>query len=75
MSLVNGLADINGVHIGLHAIDLYNSVFRSDDQMVVSPHLFRLRGYQHPAFHLRKLSPYGIFESFAQQFERVWATV
>ncbi|ASF07890.1 hypothetical protein CEQ30_11500 [Nocardia brasiliensis] len=41
----------------------------------VTPYLFRARGYQHTALHLRKLSPYGIFESFADQFEQIWGTV
>lgn len=42
--------------------------------MIVTPHLYRARGYQHPALHLRELSPYGIFASFADQFEQVWQT-
>jgi hypothetical protein len=61
--------------VGLHTVHLYNSVFRFDDQMVVTPHLFRAHGYQHPALYLRKLSPFGIFESFAEQFQQVWDTV
>lgn len=61
--------------VGLHSVHLYNSIFRFDDQMIVTPHLYRARGYQHPALHLRKLSPYGIFESYAIQFEQIWDTV
>jgi hypothetical protein len=61
--------------VGTHTIHLYNSVFRFDDQMIVTPHLFRAHGYQHPALHLRKLSAYGMFESFAEQFQQVWDTV
>ena len=59
---------------GLHTTPLYNSVFRFDDQMIVTPYLFRARGYQHTALYLRKLSPHGIFESFADQFEQIWET-
>jgi transcriptional regulator with XRE-family HTH domain len=72
------LADLDGlvdVTVGMHQIHLYNSVFRFDDQMIVTPHLFRAHGYQHPALHLRRLSPHGIFESFAEQFQQVWDTV
>jgi hypothetical protein len=25
--------------------------------------------------HLRRLTPFGIFESYAEQFEQVWGTV
>lgn len=69
---LDGLVDVN---VGLHQVHLYNSVFRFDDQMIVTPHLFRAHGYQHPALHLRRLSPHGIFESFAEQFQQVWDTV
>lgn len=43
--------------------------------MIVTPHLFRVHGYQHPALHLRRLSAFGLFESFAEQFQQVWDTV
>jgi hypothetical protein len=42
--------------------------------MIVTPHLYRARGYQHPALHLRELSPHGIFGSYADQFEQIWQT-
>jgi hypothetical protein len=69
------LTDVDNVALGLHRVHLYNSIFRFDDQMIVTPYLFRARGYQHPALHLRRLSEHGIFESFAQQFTEIWATV
>lgn len=65
---------VDGIEIGLHTVHLYNSVFCFDNQMIVTPHLYRARGYQHPALHLRELSPHGIFASFADQFEQVWQT-
>lgn len=68
------LHQVPGVEIGLHTVHLYNSVFRFDNQMIVTPHLYRARGYQHPALHLRELSPYGIFGSYADQFEQIWQT-
>lgn len=74
MRFLVDLEPIAGVTVGLHTVHLYNSMFRFDDQMVVTPHLFRARGYQHPALHLRKCSPYGIFASFEEQFEQVWQT-
>jgi transcriptional regulator with XRE-family HTH domain len=69
------LANTPNAAVGLHTVHLYNSVFRFDDQMIVTPHLFRAHGYQHPALHLRRLSAHGIFESFAEQFQQVWDTV
>jgi hypothetical protein len=69
------VAAVEGVRLGLHSAHLYNSWFRFDDQAIVTPHLVRARGYQHPALHLRRLTPFGIFESYAEQFEQVWGTV
>jgi hypothetical protein len=43
--------------------------------MIVTPYLYRARGFEHPALHLRRLSPFGMFERYATQFEDVWATV
>lgn len=68
------LYEVPGVTVGLHTVHLYNSVFRFDHQMIVTPHLYRARGYQHPALHLRELSPHGVFAAYADQFEQVWQT-
>jgi hypothetical protein len=68
------LRDVAGVEIGLHAVHLYNAVYRFDSQMIVTSYLYRARGYQHPTLHLRELSPYGTFASFADQFEQIWQT-
>jgi hypothetical protein len=69
------LATTPNAAVGLHAVHLYNSVFRFDDQMIVTPHLFRAHGCRHPALHLRRLTAFGRFESFAEQFQQVWDTV
>ncbi|MGH3929422.1 MAG: DUF5919 domain-containing protein [Pseudonocardiaceae bacterium] len=60
------------VEIRYHSIPLYNAVYRFDDQMLVTPYLYRLRGYQHPLLHFKRLGPAGIFESYAHQFEAIW---
>lgn len=75
LSMLGRLAQTPGCAIGLHTTHLYNSVFRFDDQMIVTPYLVRARGYQHPALHLRKLSPHGIFASFEDQVEQIWGAV
>jgi len=61
-----------GVEIRFHGVSLYNAVYRFDDQMLVTPYLYRLRGYQHPLLHLKRLGPVGIFEAYAHQFEAIW---
>ncbi|WP_196279225.1 helix-turn-helix domain-containing protein [Catellatospora vulcania] len=74
LNFLDPLHGVPGCQVGLHTVHLYNSVFRFDDQMIVTPYLFRARGYQHTALHLRRLSPHGIFASFADQFEQIWQT-
>lgn len=75
LSMLGPLTDTAGCTVGLHTSHLYNSVFRFDSEMIVTPYLFRARGYQHTALYLRRLSPHGIFESFADQFEQIWGTI
>jgi hypothetical protein len=62
-----------GVEMRYHHVPLYNAVYRFDDQMLVTPYLYRLHGYQHPLLHIKRLGPAGIFEGYAQQFEAIWA--
>lgn len=75
LSMLGPLDSAPGCTVALHRTHLYNSVFRFDDMMLVTPYLVRARGYQHPALLLRRLSAYGIFESYADQFEQIWGTV
>lgn len=61
-----------GVEVRYHRVPLYNALYRFDDEMLVTPYLYKLHGYQHPLLHLKRLGPAGIFESYAQQFEAIW---
>jgi hypothetical protein len=65
---------VPGVELRFHNVHLYNAIYRFDDEMIVTPYLYRAHGFQHPAFRLRRLGPYGVFASFADQFETIWAT-
>jgi transcriptional regulator with XRE-family HTH domain len=68
------LWDAPGVEIRYHTAPLYNSVFRADDEMHVTPHLYSVHGSRAPLLHLRRLGPHGIFEGFVTHFEAIWAT-
>ena len=61
-----------GVEIRYHSVPLYNALYRFDDQMLITPYLYKLHGYQHPLLHIKRLGPAGLFESYAQQFEAIW---
>lgn len=66
------LKDHEGISLGLHATRMYNSIFRFDEEMLVTPHLYAQPGYASPVLHLRRIGSHGIFDNFASHFERIW---
>lgn len=48
------------------------SVFRFDDQMLVTPHLANLVGHDSPMLHLRRLQDDGMFDRFASHVDELW---
>lgn len=68
------LDECPGVEIHYHRTPLYNSLFRFDDQMFVTPHLYGVPGYSAPLLHLRRRGGQGLFDSFAGHFESIWGT-
>ena len=52
---------------------LYNSIFRFDDEMLVTTHLYATPGNRAPMLHLRRLGPNGMFSRYASHFEGIWA--
>ncbi len=69
---LRGIQVLPAVQFRLHDVHLYNAIYRFDDEMIVTPYLYGAHGFQHPALHLRRLGPYGIFASFAEQYETLW---
>ena len=67
------LSDRESISLRLHATRMYNSLFRFDEEMLVTPHLYAQPGYASPVLHLRRIGPHGIFDNFALHFERVWS--
>ena len=51
---------------------LYNSIYRSDDQLLVNTHVYGIPAAQVPVWHLRKLAGGEITSIFMESFERVW---
>jgi transcriptional regulator with XRE-family HTH domain len=52
---------------------LYSSIFRFDDQMLVTPHLYATPGHSAPLLHLKRLGSSGLFSRFEAHFEGIWA--
>ena len=73
LHLYEPLRGVSGLDVRLHATTLYNSVFRFDDEMLVSLHVYGLLGAHAPLMHLRRLGEGDLFSTYAESFERVWA--
>lgn len=72
--LYRGLRATSGAEFRFHGTTLYNSIFRSDDQLLVVTHVYGLAGTYAPAWHLRRVAGGEIFSTYLDSFERVWET-
>jgi hypothetical protein len=61
-----------GAELRFQDVPLYNSLFRFDDEMFVTPMLYPTPGHAAPLLHLRRLRPEGIFSRFQSHFSAVW---
>ncbi|MGH3041158.1 MAG: XRE family transcriptional regulator [Gaiellaceae bacterium] len=68
------LGDCPGVELRFHAVPMYNSVFRFDDDMLVTPHVYGRPGRLSPLLHLRRRQEDGIFDNYLTHLEDVWAS-
>lgn len=69
-----GLMGTSGAEIRYHETILYNSLFRGDGDMFVTPHVHGLHGSMSPMIHIRRLGDNGIYATFRKHFEDVWGT-
>ncbi|MER6913731.1 helix-turn-helix transcriptional regulator [Streptomyces sp. NPDC000594] len=68
------LIGVPGIEVRTHGTTLYNSLFRADDQLLVNAHVWGVNAYGAPVWHLRRNGAGGIFDTYAQSFDAVWAT-
>jgi lambda repressor-like predicted transcriptional regulator len=61
-----------GISVRSQSVPMYNSLFRFDDEMLVTPHLYATPGRLAPMFHLRRLGAGGLFDQFMGHFEGIW---
>jgi hypothetical protein len=48
------------------------SVFRFDDEVLVTPHLARTVGHDSPLLHLKRMEESGVFDRFVASAEELW---
>ena len=73
LALFGGLRE-NGAEIRLHLAVLYNSIYRADNQLLVSQHIYGIASELQPVIYLRSVAPGDMTSSYLDVFERVWAS-
>ncbi|WBQ04347.1 helix-turn-helix domain-containing protein [Kribbella sp. CA-293567] len=71
--LLKPLLQLDGIEFRLHDTALYNSMYRSDGQMLVNQHAFGSPAAQSPVYHYREGVGSVIFQNYLASFERIWA--
>lgn len=72
LTYLRPLMDVLNCELRLQAIPMYNSIFRFDDDMLVTPHLYERPGRLAPLLHIQRKMPRGIFDTYASSFEDVF---
>jgi len=72
--LYQALRAIEGVEFRYHSTVLYNSIYLSDDQLLVNTHIYGVPAFRAPVWHLRKVAGGEILSTYLESFERTWAT-
>lgn len=57
-----------------HKTILYNSIYISDEQLLVNTHVFGVPAALAPVWHLKKVAGGEIASTYLESFERVWET-
>jgi hypothetical protein len=66
------MQDVPGVETRFSDEHIALSLFRFDDDMLITPHLARLVGHESPMLHLRRRQRDGLFDRFAYHLSELW---
>lgn len=66
------LRDLESIEFRLHRTVLYNSIYWSDDQLLVNTHIYSFPASQAPVLHLRRVAGGDMVRTYTTSFERVW---
>ena len=64
-----------GVQFRLHAVTLYQSIYRGDSHLLVAQHAYGIPATRAPTFLLRAADEAaGMITAYLESFERIWVT-
>jgi transcriptional regulator with XRE-family HTH domain len=64
----------NNVEIRVHTTVLYNSIYRADNQILVTQHVYGVSGERDPILYLRSAVADDMATIYIDAFERVWVS-
>lgn len=65
--------EATATEVRVHTTPMYCSLYHADEEMLVTPHLYRRAGrHDTPVLHLRKREQHGIFDSYVYHFDDVF---
>jgi transcriptional regulator with XRE-family HTH domain len=73
LALYSALHEVENVEIRLHRTVLYNSIYRSDDQLLVNQHVYGIPAAHSPVFAFRRAVDGQMANTYLEAFGRVWA--
>jgi hypothetical protein len=71
--LFKPLIEETGVALRLHDTVLYNSIYRSDNELMINTHVYACAASHTPVVHLRQAEAEGMAATYLASFERVWS--
>ncbi|GAB2679326.1 helix-turn-helix domain-containing protein [Kribbella swartbergensis] len=74
LTLLRPLLKYDRVELRLHDTVLYNSMYRSDDQLLVNQHAYGIPAAQSPVYHYHQTQDSEMFDSYLASFSAIWAS-
>jgi transcriptional regulator with XRE-family HTH domain len=68
----DSLCHCDNVEIRVHTIQLNNSIYRSDDDFLITLNVYGIPASRIPVIHLRRARGHEIPESYLESFESIW---
>jgi hypothetical protein len=73
LSLYRPLTKSGKIEIRLHQKVLYNSIYRSDGQLLVNQHIYGIPAAHAPVFYMHDTGSGDMLVAYIDSFERIWA--
>jgi transcriptional regulator with XRE-family HTH domain len=73
LALLRPLLQHDGVELRLHDTVLYNSMYRSDNHLLVNQHSYGIPAAQAPVYHFRGGEESEMFQSYLTSFDKIWS--